>query len=204
MARSSKYKRRPLIPFGDIMLPVIGLVGLGLLIFGIKVFFIPESVNPDEQYQQIIADKRTDTGNVVYQKEASKMKNDEVFIAVPMNTEDTVDLAVKTVPEKKAVVKKRKKPVAVIKHLKKSQSVSLKGEKIAWYVQVGAFKQVDASNQMEKDVISKGFKPLIKKSMVNGALFYKVLVPGGATREQALKVGSKLANLGYPYFLFKR
>jgi len=37
---SSRHKeRKSVIPFGDIMLPVIGLVAVGLLIVGVKLFF---------------------------------------------------------------------------------------------------------------------------------------------------------------------
>jgi len=35
-----------MIPFGDIMLPVIGLVAVGLLIVGVKLFFPVGTENP--------------------------------------------------------------------------------------------------------------------------------------------------------------
>ncbi|MBN1333794.1 MAG: SPOR domain-containing protein [Synergistales bacterium] len=44
MNRKNRRHRdsNPMFPFGDIMLPVIGLVALGLLIVGVKMFFLPE------------------------------------------------------------------------------------------------------------------------------------------------------------------
>ena len=40
--RESKRHRdkRPFMPFGDMMLPVIGFVAVGLLVAGIKLFFL--------------------------------------------------------------------------------------------------------------------------------------------------------------------
>jgi cell division protein FtsN len=39
-------EKRSMIPFGDIMLPVIGLVAVGLLIVGVKLFFLSGPKTP--------------------------------------------------------------------------------------------------------------------------------------------------------------
>jgi len=41
-ARENRRQRdkKPMLPFGDLMLPIIGLIAVGLLIVGIKFFFL--------------------------------------------------------------------------------------------------------------------------------------------------------------------
>lgn len=53
IARKNRRHRdpSPMFPFGDIMLPVIGIVALGLLVVGIKMFFLP--ANSENEYTPV-------------------------------------------------------------------------------------------------------------------------------------------------------
>jgi cell division protein FtsN len=65
--RESKRHRdkRPFIPFGDMMLPVIGFVAVGLLVAGIKLFFL-SGPKPQNYESVAIAEQKLHTTNVLF------------------------------------------------------------------------------------------------------------------------------------------
>ncbi|MDG3548626.1 hypothetical protein P8R50_12250, partial [Methanobacterium formicicum] len=60
-ARENRRQRdkKPMLPFGDLMLPIIGLIAVGLLIVGIKFFFLSGPVR--EAHKPVIAQETTNT-----------------------------------------------------------------------------------------------------------------------------------------------
>ena len=58
-------EKRTMIPFGDIMLPVIGLVAVGLLIVGVKLFFLSGPKTPGYSPMSPSAPSRQETQGAV-------------------------------------------------------------------------------------------------------------------------------------------
>lgn len=206
MARNMKRTKKPLFPFGDMMLPVLGLVALGLLVFGIRVFFLPDK---DDSYEKYVQQNRP-VSNL--QSEGSKKttkKNPEpdsgvgsdAVIAVPVSLEDGV--VKKEIPSAKPTVPKTAVP-RTTSQKKVETRPSPDNQRGSWYVQIGAFQQKPMAQALASDVSKKGFSTVIGEGLVGGTKYYKVWIPGGSSRDTATGVGEKLKKLGYAYFVFSR
>lgn len=50
-ARStSRFKQKPAVPFGDFMLPILGVVALGIVVVGIRLLWAPQSSEADRYH----------------------------------------------------------------------------------------------------------------------------------------------------------
>jgi cell division protein FtsN len=202
MARKVKRKKRSLLPFGDLMLPILGLVALGFLVFGIKIFFLPDKDDPYGKYVQEASPVPSQPRNidVPIEEERSLDENDVsvedgTVIAVPISMKEAEDKPRETSHEKSV---SQPKPTSA-----PSRS-SATAKNSSWYVQIGAFKQRSMAKALASKVDSKGYSTIIGEGIVNGTRYYRVWIPGGTSRNQATAVGERLKKLGYPYFVFLR
>ncbi len=94
LSRKSRRRRdpSPMFPFGEIMLPVIGLVALGLLIVAVKMFFIPSG--EEKTY-----------GNIPQEVIEKEVNDDETEVVQVTKDDSTISL------EEKAQ-KQRKEPLS--------------------------------------------------------------------------------------------
>lgn len=128
--RESKRHRdkRPFMPFGDMMLPVIGFVAVGLLVAGIKLFFLSgpkprayEAVAVAEQKNSIALSPTQAFRNEKTEKEvsvslpstlasATPAEKKNIILAVPAtgNTRGESDSAVKVEDNKKEFIARTK------------------------------------------------------------------------------------------------
>ena len=91
-ARStSRFKQKPAVPFGDFMLPILGVVALGIVVVGIRLLWAPNPPKPtvitqprpiaQHQSAGIVAGKKAGAEDGVVTK---KEKIDNVIIAQPV------------------------------------------------------------------------------------------------------------------------
>jgi len=231
--RKSRRHRdtNPMFPFGDIMLPVIGLVALGLLIVGVKMFFLPEesrkSYEPVPEPSQTI-EKQVQPVAPVTEKTETGSKGTKDQIKDP-------DSVIKKAPEPVVQVKpvaqnndrtetqrtgedqngNAGKEAVIAKPVKEEGSVSSPkvtddnvgdpqskpSPTATWGVQIGSFGSRSSADSVAGKASSSGYQVKITEAMVNGKKFHRVTVMAGDTRDSALKLEKKLQKEGYPTFV---
>lgn len=201
MARSSNRRKKQLFPFGYLMIPVVGFLGVGLLFFSVKLFFISDSDDSSVAYvrQEDISSKEKPL--ITLEEEPLDVPNGEM-VAVPV-----IKTGNNTIPSSPSSSKPSPKPQAspTQGHVK---APSAKPAPIptgtAWMVQIGSFKQKSMADSLMSEVKGRGFKATVGHGDVDGVRYYRVLLPGGNSRAEAQSLGERLSSMGYPYFVFPR
>lgn len=213
-------EKRSVVPFGDIMLPVIGLVAVGLLIVGVKMFFLSgdksSSYNPPVARTIPAAPQKAPVKEVVpvpvpvqpsppaAQKAEGK---GDVALAVPAGSSGEASPAVQgespiaSPPESKpeGTAKKtqpKKHPVSVQKPATPPTTPSMKDSR--WGVQIGAFTSKESAESVRKQASKSGYSTALTKAVVQGKTYYRVTVPAGKDRPSAVSLSEKIKNAGYP------
>ncbi len=205
--RTRRYKmRRPLFAFGQLMLPLVGIVALGLLIVGVKLFFLPgksseTSIIPPEQ--QVTSQKKptgvSPSGNSPTKAPGSERlgENPSVFatpesmqIAVPVGKKDPIVASPQRPQEEN--IPPPKKPTPSVS----SPVVTVAGG--SWGVQVGAFTQQEQAVTLMRELQKTEKNVLVTTGVVNGKTYYRVRVVGGKNREDAERLERELRRKGYP------
>ncbi len=75
------------------------------------------------------------------------------------------------------------------------------GDRSAWMVQIGSYTSRDVADDMLEKVASAGFVVEICPVMLDGKTWYRLRVPGGDSRQEALHVQQSLRAKGYPTLL---
>jgi cell division protein FtsN len=208
-----------MFPFGDIMLPVIGIVALGLLVVGIKMFFLPSST--DKGYDpvpvpQVVKQNTTEkTETVSASKEIKQSQPPEDMVAVPVSktsekgatrveTEDLSDkpLAGNTQNHSSQTVSKPKEPDPAKAPSVTKTSSQTRGESVGhWNVQIGSFVERSSAELEASKAGKKGFNARIITAKVNGKTYHRVYIPAGGTRSDAEALAKKLKTGGFPTFV---
>lgn len=222
--RTRRFKeRRSMFPFGQLMLPVIGVVAIGLLVIGIKLFFFPSSdtsvvmVIPEKASEHSISKQPLSSPKTVSSSEgdtdiaqpvATSTKVEPVqsakaqpVLAVPVTEKTTAAPRIEPSPEKTpaAVKADKKSPEPASVHKAKEVSPPKKQDiKSAWGVQIGAFTAKAAANSVLAKISAQGLVGELNQAQVNGKVFYRVRVPSGNSRESAITLAQKLKDKGYP------
>jgi cell division protein FtsN len=209
-------EKRSVVPFGDIMLPVIGLVAVGLLIVGVKMFFL--SGDKSSSYSPPPARTRPATPQKAPVKEAIPVSaqpsppadqktegkgGGEVALAVPSGSSGKAaptaqgESPIASPPESKpeGAAKKplpKKPPVPV----QKPTTPSMKDSR--WGVQIGAFSSKESAESLRKQASKSGYSTAVTTAVVEGKTFYRVTVPAGKERPSAVSLSEKLQKAGYP------
>lgn len=206
---------RPMFPFGEIMLPVIGLVALGILILSVKIFFMPSG--DDKQYKNLpenISEKEV---------EAVSEQNDSYTSAMPdtkstnssNNTSDSVAVAVPVDESDSSVsISSNNSSVKQEKNMSADQSITTaeqsdnKNSSVnevdgnsAWGVQIGSFKETDAAESLSNQAKQKGYSVFIQQADVKGEKYHRVIVNAGNSQTRANEIEKNLKNDGFPTFL---
>ncbi len=211
MARTSRHRKKQLLPFGDMMIPIVGLIGIGLLFFGIKVFFVSDKEESYKEYvkhESVVAEAPAaakSPGLLPVENGAEEAGTS--FIAVPVIS-DKDPQSTKSPAQKQPAKKPAAKPTGstAIKPSKPTQQSSQSDSAGAssWLVQIGSFKQKSMAESLASEAKSKGISATVGYGDVGGVRYYRVLVQGGKSREEANAVGERLKTLGYSYFVFPR
>lgn len=218
--RSYKEKK-PLITFGQFILPLIVLMAIALLFFSVKLFFIdtPEAPHLSDEKTEVVASETS--GDVskpeVKVVEPSKEHKEEavkVPIAKPVPTEEPKKKT-ETVAKPQAVKTKPTSPTPQSKEAAKNKESGAKKENTTktetkpavagslsrWDVQIGGFASKDGALLILKKARSEGNEAYISETKRDGAPFYRVRVIGPKTRADAQKLAAKLEQQGYPIYL---
>lgn len=201
MPRTSNRRKKQMFPFGYLMIPIVGFVGIGLLFFGIKMFFIPEKKDPYISYVKQAEVDSPNNPSVIAENETSNVTT-EGMVAVPVVREGD-PLPAKTTssqsPPKPKASPSQGRPQSTT--VRPSSSIPVRTD---WLVQIGSFKQKSMADSLASEVKSKGFKPTVGHGEVDGTIYYRVLLPGGESRSEAQSLGERLSAMGYPYFVFPK
>lgn len=202
--------------FGHFMLPIVGLVAVGILVLGVRLFFFPsspeEAVNHGEEPVAAVQ-AGTQGGNA-----GKTMDEGEEIIAVP---EGSVPAKNEPVPPKKTTPGKTEtKPAA--QKTGSSQPVAGSGTQpvqtpptaqaklpetlssgTRWGVQVGAFKERANAEKLAKKLKEEGFVAKLSEMKSGETVLTKVFVMAGEQRTDADKLSKTLQEKGYPVLVVK-
>jgi len=212
--------RRTSFGFGHFMLPIVGLVAVGVLVLGIRLFFFPSA---KVETPPIVAEQTVESGSVTVQ-EGSRAplsgEAEETVVAVPEGS--PLPKAESTSKPKPAQEKPVVKPVAV-KTGGKPAAVSepqtsparTETEKLGtqtgtgaagtetWGVQVGAFKERGNAENLVKKLRQEGFKVGTIEAANGETPLTKVVVQAGNERPAAEKLAKELGDKGYPVLIVR-
>ena len=209
-------EKRSVVPFGDIMLPVIGLVAVGLLIVGVKMFFL--SGDKSSPYNPPVARTSPAVPQKAPVKEAvpssarpsppPEQKTEgkgggDVALAVPSGSSEKAAPAAQgespiasppeSKPEGGANKPQTKKPPVPVQ---KPTAPSMKDSR--WGVQIGAFSSKESAESLRKQASKSGYSTALTTAVVEGKTFYRVTVPAGKDRPSAVSLSEKIQKAGYP------
>lgn len=203
---SRRHKeRRSVIPFGDIMLPVIGLVAVGLLIVGVKLFFLSgEKYKPYMPLPIHQEESSTPTPSVenpqIQPTQPEKEGAAEAVLAIPVAPSGSSGSRVRVeTPSKPSPVVKPPSPPRSPEVKRPSSPPAPSNSR--WGVQIGSFTARQSAETVRRQAQRAGFKASILTGKVRGKTYYRVTVPAGNTRTEAVSLSKRLANSGFPVFV---
>jgi cell division protein FtsN len=210
-------EKRSMIPFGDIMLPVIGLVAVGLLIVGVKLFFLsgpktpgylPMSPSePSRQQEAPPAAVPSDTRETPSAGSPSSAPENRPLLAAPVGGNRPVSAVPAPSGAKSSPVAAPPAAQPVKKASPPSQArpaVQCPAPAAAnsrWGVQIGSFTARDGAETVRQQAAKAGFSSVITSALVNRKTYYRVTVPAGNNRTQADDLAERLKKAGFPVFV---
>ncbi len=209
-------EKRSVVPFGDIMLPVIGLVAVGLLIVGVKMFFLSgdksrsynppvartSPASPQKTTEKPVAALPVNSSPAADQKTAGK-SGGEIALAVPAGSSREEIPASKeespiAAPPEKTPEKESKKAAPAKTPGPSEKQGAPSAEASRWGVQIGAFSTKESAESLRQQASKSGFSSAVTTAVVGGKTFYRVTVPAGKERLSAENLSEKLQKAGFP------
>jgi len=199
--KTRKFKEKPtILPFGHIMLPLVGLLALGLLVLGIRLLFVTpgSKVQYPESSAQTVSEPVSDIPNdPVVENEISQGQ----VVAVPVRDEQettvnppaSIQATPKVTPQK---------DTPAVKQIASKKAVPLSSG--VWVVQIGAFITKDSAEALARDARGKGYEAFVVKAEVGGKTYFRVRIGTGKQRSDAENLASDLAGKGYPTLLARQ
>lgn len=202
-----------MFPFGQLMLPVIGVVAIGLLVIGVKLFFFagPESpvivAIPEASHEtpaQVVDRSAQESSTRTEPSSAppKKASTTDRTSSQPAATEQVLAVPVTDSPEAAPVEStstassgQGEKRRAGTKGSTATSAHPLEGN---WAVQIGAFSVKSSAETLLTKAQAQGFNGKISQARIDGKTFYRVQIPSGNTRETALALSERLKGNGYP------
>ncbi|MDR1482050.1 MAG: SPOR domain-containing protein [Synergistaceae bacterium] len=226
--RSRNYKEKSsMFTFGHFALPLAAVVALGLLFFGIKLFFLAP---PDKMGTAAPGVKTAAAPEAGVELEPIRMNTgwdnpdvdiddaqpEGVIIGVTDRTPsaptpsrergESITLAgpigVAEVVTRRA--ENSEKPASKTETrpnravTPKAPSSPVKSDSGRWAVQVGAFVNQSGATTMAEQVNRLGYKATVSRSDASGKTYHRVRVMAGNNRESANKLAAELERKGYP------
>ena len=208
-------EKRSIIPFGDIMLPVIGLVAVGLLIVGVKLFFLsgpkapsysPVSQQPPAAHREVPPKAEAGpTEQVASRPSHQAAPEKEPVLAAPVGGQAAAPSAASPArtqtnenttarPVKQPEPARKPEPAAPQKPAPPTSSSK-------WGVQIGAFTTNSRAETARQEAIKAGYSPVIRTAVVKGKTYYRVVVPAGNERRDANELSERLKKSGFPIYV---
>lgn len=198
--KTRKFKEKPtILAFGHIMLPLVGLLALGLLILGIRLLFVTpgSEVSYPEPSIQTSLDPAPDIANETTTQQNEPLPAEIVAVPVPVQDgqEAVVDQPVADNTAPSAEPKKDIPPVKKPTSEKPLPPVSVSSG--IWVVQIGAFTAKDSAEALVREVRGKKYEAVITKAEVGGKTYFRVRIGAGTQRSDAERLAKELAAKGY-------
>ncbi|MDO9508052.1 MAG: SPOR domain-containing protein [Thermovirgaceae bacterium] len=196
--KTRRFKEKPTIfAFGHIMLPLVGVLALGLLVLGVRLLFVtpgnqvtyPESPGQTEPEQ---------TDNNPAPALPQEQADPAQIVAVPVDENQEPgggsSPAVQKEPKAAAKTEPAISPQSTVQKSLPSAPVSSG----AWVVQIGAFTTKDSAEILAREARGKSYEAFVFKAEVGGKTYYRVRIGAGSQRSDAEKLAGDLASKGYP------
>ncbi len=204
-----------MLPFGQLMLPVIGVVAIGLLVIGVKQFFFsqpqppmivavpqegssqvpPSTSNANDGSSQTVD---RNSGPAPIESIATPIEHTPVnkepvesYVAVPVTDEEPAS-------QKDSSPNTETTPKASLTEPQTSDRLNGEVQNAVWGVQIGAFTAESSAKTLLTRAREQGFDGNIDRAKINGSVFYRVQIPSGKTRRLAKEMAEKLRVKGYP------
>jgi len=188
------------------MLPIVGVVALGILILGIRLFFLPSK--PSAPLADLAAPvapsvpslpvEPPDVGEAPQKPELTVKPS---AVAVPVKDGNLVEAPAEK-PAAPALPVSAKpapssSPPGAVQTPKPSQPTptSAQGN---WGVQVGAFTSQDMAKGLASKLRANGENVIVVQADISGKTYFRVRVVAGSTRQDAEKKAQVLKSQGYP------
>lgn len=206
-------EKRSIIPFGDIMLPVIGLAAVGLLIVGVKLFFLSGPKIPEYKpmvYANAQPKNQEEVSPVMPSVQVAEVSpptspgGNKTVLAAPVGSKS----AGGSPPVKVATAKPS--PVAAPPPPKKVAAPPQPAAKplpppanSKWGVQIGSFGTKKGAETVQQQAAKAGYRAAVTSAVVNGKTYYRVTVPAGNDRNSANSLAKTLEKAGFPVFVLE-
>jgi cell division protein FtsN len=209
-----KEKKQSTFSFGQIMVPLIGLVAIGLLYLGIKMFFfapvktLSEQATAPNVIAQPATPKSEEKPQVSTASKAAKpsvpiedpsLRPENNVIATPSSKAST-DSSTASVQESQKIVAKQQPSQSQTSQPSDSQ-ISEGG----WGVQVGSFTEKWRAEDVKNKLETSGYqnKVRITEAVVNGKRYYRVQVYAGKDNSDAKELEKNLKAMNLPTLIVK-
>jgi len=208
--------RRTGFGFGHFMLPIVGLVAVGILVLGVRLFFFPSS---REEIVKPLEEPAVAVQAGVQEGNAGITGNEgEEIIAVPegnIPAKKEPEAPKKTAPEKTGTKPATRKttssqpavesgPTTVPKSpATQAEPPEVPSNGVKWGVQVGAFKESANAEKLVKKLKEEGFIAKLSEVKSGENVLTKVFVLAGEQRLDADKLSKALQEKGYPVLVLK-
>ncbi|MGI6252630.1 MAG: SPOR domain-containing protein [Aminivibrio sp.] len=195
-----RKEKRTMIPFGDIMLPVIGLVAVGLLIVGVKLFFLTEPKVPG--YTAVVPSAspvrvEVQTPPPVTAPAKPQISDQQnAVLAAPVGGTGTQTKHQPARPSAPAQAKPAPQKPRQSAPQPKAQTQAPARSK--WGVQIGSFGAREGAETVRQQASKAGYSSAISSAVVGGKTFYRVTVPAGNDRAGAENLAGRLKSSGFP------
>lgn len=228
MKRSRQNEKKPLFSFGQIIIPLVGLIAVGLLYLGVKMFFFsptkmvsnqiktseivaqPTPTENEERNQMPSATSATSSYPAENNYPAPPVTS-KTIAPVPIE-EPTLGKNVIAVPSvnvaPKATNSTKAKSENIKTNITKKAPASTNGSRISnggWGVQVGSFTEKWRADEVKNKLENAGYgnKVRIIEAVVNGKKYYRVQVYAGGDVSDAKQLEKKMQGMGLPTFVVR-
>jgi cell division protein FtsN len=198
--RDKRYReQRLMFAFGQIMLPLVGIVAVAILILGIKMFFLPpksgDTSRPAVKQEEPVSASVPKQNSVPSSSAAKEAPKGKVVMAVPVGKAPATEQGVspsKAEPPTPSNIATSKTTSAV------APPATSAVKETKWCVQVGSFTERARAESVMRSLKEKGYNGLIAQVEVSGKTYFRVRVPAGNSREEANALENKLKGDGFP------
>ena len=220
-ARSTnRFKQKPAVPFGDFMLPILGIVALGIVVMGIRILWGPSEADkptgvaqPRPAQSQDVSQSASEKSSSVPKSSASgKETVDDVIIAQPVRRGGRTQSGSAGTESAKntgsAAGQKNDAGQQQVTKVEPKNDRSAGGksaivragsiDKSQFVVQCGSYTDRSAANSVVASLKKIGYTAVVRQAEVRGKNYFRVVVAGGSSRELADEIASNIKEAGYP------
>jgi cell division protein FtsN len=196
------------------MLPVIGLVAVGLLIVGVKLFFLSgdrtKPYTPLPVETNVSGSPRTPVATApgIKPVEPSVEASPQSLLAIPVSPGKKTESGVKV--ESPVASPPQPKPAETARTAEPVRTPAIPSPPATpspapadsrWGVQIGSFTTRASAETVRQQAAQKGFTAAISSAQVSGKTYFRVTVPAGNNRSEAVALSQRLTKAGFPVFV---